>query len=254
MNKRSLHPGRICVVIPTYDNAGTVMDVIERARKYIKDIIVVDDGSADATPSLLSSAKGITVVTHGRNRGKGRALLSGFAKARELGFDSVITIDADGQHYPEDLPLFIEAAERMPGAIIVGSRGFGHKNMAAKSKFANRFSNFWFALQTGIRLPDTQTGYRLYPLSRLRGLGLITSRYESELELMVYAAWHAVPVRPIDVRVHYPKPEERVSHFRPGLDFTRISLLNAGLTIAALVYGYPCKLISTLSRGRRRHQ
>lgn len=254
MSNRSAHPARICVVIPTYDNAGTVVDVIERVRPHIKDIIVVDDGSADATAALLSQVPGITVVTHERNRGKGRALLSGFGKARELGFDSVITIDADGQHYPEDLPLFLEAAERMPAAIIVGSRGFGHKNMDAKSKFANRFSNFWFALQTGIRLPDTQTGYRLYPLDELHGLSLITSRYESELELMVYAAWHAVPVRPIDVRVHYPRPEERVSHFRPGLDFTRISLLNTGLTLAALVYGYPCKLICSLARRRRQRR
>lgn len=254
MSKRPAHPDRICVVIPTYDNAGTVMDVVERARKYIKDIIVVDDGSTDATPALLSAADGITVVTHERNRGKGRALLSGFAKAREMGFGSVITIDADGQHYPEDLPLFVEAAQRMPGAIIVGSRGFGHKHMAAASKFANRFSNFWFAVQTGIRLPDTQTGYRLYPLRELHGLGLITSRYESELELLVYAAWHAVPVRHIDVRVHYPRPEDRVSHFRPGLDFTRISVLNTCLTIAALVYGYPCKLICSLARRRRRQQ
>ncbi|MDE7376449.1 MAG: glycosyltransferase family 2 protein [Muribaculaceae bacterium] len=254
MSKRPVHPARICVVIPTYDNAGTVVDVIERTRPHIKDIIVVDDGSTDSTAALLRQAGDITVVTHERNRGKGRALLSGFAKARELGFDCVITIDADGQHYPEDLPLFIEAAQKMPGTIIVGSRGFGHKNMAAKSKFANKFSNFWFALQTGIRLPDTQTGYRLYPLDELHGLGLITSRYESELELMVYAAWHAVPVRPIDVRVHYPKPEERVSHFRPGLDFTRISLLNTGLTLAALVYGYPCKLICSLARRRRERQ
>lgn len=254
MSKRAVHPARICVVIPTYDNAGTVVDVIERVRPHIKDIIVVDDGSADSTAELLKGVGDITVVTHKQNQGKGKALLSGFAKAKELGFDSVITIDADGQHYPEDLPLFVEAAERMPGTIIVGSRGFSHKHMAAKSKFANKFSNFWFALQTGIRLPDTQTGYRLYPLAELRGLGLITSRYESELELMVYAAWHAVPVRPISVRVHYPRPEERVSHFRPGLDFTRISLLNAGLTIAALFYGYPSKLICSIARRRRARQ
>lgn len=254
MSKRPAHPARICVVIPTYDNAGTIVDVIERAHKHIKDIIVVDDGSADATPELLSQIDSITVVTHERNRGKGRALLSGFAKARELGFDCAITIDADGQHYPEDLPLLVEAACRMPGAIIVGSRGFDHEHMAAKSKFANRFSNFWFALQTGIRLPDTQTGYRLYPLDQLHGLGLVTSRYEAELELMVFAAWHAVPVRPIDVRVYYPRPEERVSHFRPTLDFARISLLNTVLTLAAVVYGYPSKLICSLARRRRARQ
>lgn len=101
--------------------------------------------------------------------------------------------------------------------------------MPGTNTFANKFSNFWFAVQTGIRLPDTQTGMRIYPLQRLHGLSLLTSRYEAELELLVFAAWSNEKIIPVPVRVYYPSAEERISHFRPAYDFTRISILNTFL-------------------------
>ena len=156
----------------------------------------------------------------------------------ELGFDYAVTIDADGQHYPEDIRVLLRAHEVHPNALIVGSRQFTDNNMPGKSKFANRFSNFWFTLQTTINLPDTQTGMRLYPLHQLYGLNLITSRYEAELELLVFAAWHNVPLVPVPIRVYYPPLEQRVSHFRPAYDFTRISILNCFLCVGALLFGY----------------
>lgn len=234
---------RICVVIPTYNNAATVMDVIDRCKSYSLPVIVIDDGSTDETAALLKRQQGITVVSHPFNKGKGCALLSGFRRAAEDGFTHVISIDSDGQHYPEDLPKFIEAMSQFPDSIIVGSRNLDQKNMKGGSRFANKFSNFWFAVQTGVCLPDTQTGYRLYPLGRLYGLRFITSRYESELELMVFASWHDVKIIPIGINVFYPPVEERVSHFRPGYDFLRISMLNTVLCLLAIVYGYPCKLL-----------
>lgn len=237
---------RVCVIIPTYNNAATVVDVINRCKSFSLPIIVIDDGSTDTTPDLLKGQDGIIVVTHLTNQGKGRALLSGFQKAREEGFTHVISIDSDGQHYPEDLPIFIDAMAHHPESIIVGSRDLNQKNMNGGSKFANKFSNFWFAVQTGICLPDTQTGYRLYPLGKLYGLRFITSRYESELELMVYAAWHNVKIIPKGINVFYPSVEERVSHFRPGYDFLRISILNTVLCILAIIYGYPCKLYNRI--------
>lgn len=243
---QNIRKSRVCVVIPTYNNATTVVDVIHRCKSYSLPIIVVDDGSTDATPYLLKQLDGIMVVTHTSNQGKGRALLSGFRKAREEGFTHVISIDSDGQHYPEDLPKFISAMSQHPEAIIVGSRDLNQKNMKGGSKFANKFSNFWFAVQTGIYLPDTQTGYRLYPLENLHGMRYITSRYESELELMVYAAWHNVEIKPIGINVFYPSAEERVTHFRPGYDFLRISMLNTILCILSIVYGYPCKLFNRI--------
>lgn len=203
------------------------------------DIIVVNDGCSDDTLSLLASLDfPITIISHTQNKGKGKALVSGFRKAIEMGFDYALTIDADGQHYPEDIPQLIRALEIHPNALIVGSRQFTDKNMSGKSKFANRFSNFWFRLQTTINLPDTQTGMRIYPLHHLYGLNILTSRYEAELELLVFAAWHNVQLIPVPIRVYYPPKELRISHFRPAYDFTRISILNCFLCVGAILFGY----------------
>ena len=229
----------ICALIPTYNNGKTIIDVVQRVHQHLRDIIVVDDGCTDDTLAQLKALDfPVTIVTHSRNKGKGAALASGFKKAQELHFDYALTIDADGQHYPEDIPLLLKALDIHPGAIIVGSRQFTDANMSGQSKFANRFSNFWFRIQTTINLPDTQTGMRIYPLNRLYGLRLMTNRYEAELELLVFAAWRNVPLVPVPIRVYYPPKGERVSHFRPAKDFTRISILNCFLCLGALLFGY----------------
>lgn len=229
---------RLCVIIPTYNNAGTVRQVIDDVLKYCPQIIVVNDGSTDGTSDILKTLPStVTVVKYERNRGKGHALVAGFRKAMKMGFTHAITIDADGQHFADDIPRLIEALDRHKDAIIVGTRNLTEKNMPRQNTFANRFSNFWFRLQTGIDLQDTQSGYRLYTLSQLRGLGLITSRYEAELELLVYAAWAGTRIVSVPVKVYYPPAEERVSHFRPVYDFVRISILNTFLCIAALFAG-----------------
>lgn len=242
---------KICVVMPTYNNDGTLRDVVERVLKFCNDVIVVNDGCTDTSDEILASfGEKITVVDYGRNRGKGYALKKGFEKAIELGFDFVITLDSDGQHYPEDIPLFINVLEQHPYALIIGSRNLNEENMPGKNTFANKFSNFWFNIQTGVNLPDTQTGYRLYPLKNLPNLNLLTSRYEAELELLVGAAWRGVDLIPIKINVFYPKAEERVTHFRPFWDFLRISMLNTFLCILAVFYGLPSRLIR---RARRQH-
>ncbi len=233
------------MIIPTYNNAGTICHVIEEVRKYTSDIIVVNDGCTDGTSSLLAG-QDVTVVDCGRNRGKGHALKAGFRKARELGYDYAITLDADGQHFASDLPTFLDAMQRHPGSLVVGSRNLVERNMPAANTFANKFSNFWFRLQTGIRLPDTQTGYRSYPLQKMGNLRWITSRYEAELEMLVYAAWKGIPIVPIGVKVYYPPAGERVTHFRPVYDFARISLLNTVLCFLAVVYGYPSRWVRKL--------
>ena len=159
-----------------------------------------------------------------------------------MGFSYAITIDADGQHYASDIAQFLTANQQHPGALIVGSRQLEGTLQPKGSRRANQISNFWFYVQTGRRLADTQTGYRLYPLKRLRGLGLLTSRYEAELLLLVLAAWHGTELVPIPIRVYYPRQEERVSHFRPVRDFLRISVLNVLLCVLAVVYGLPLRL------------
>ena len=228
---------RLCVIIPTYNNAGTIRQVTEAVCSICQDVIIVNDGSTDGTPEILKTLQeNIKVVTHEKNKGKGHALVTGFRKAREMGFTHAVTIDADGQHFADDIPVLTAEMEKCPEAIIVGCRNLTEENMPRQNTFANRFSNFWFRLQTGINLPDTQSGFRLYPLDSLKGLNWITSRYEAELELLVLAAWAGVPVRSVNVRVYYPPAEERVSHFRPVYDFFRISVLNTVLCIGALLY------------------
>ena len=228
---------RLCVIIPTYNNAGTVKQVIEDVSKHCKEIIVVNDGSTDDTAAILNTMQeAIHVVTYSPNKGKGHALVAGFRKAMEMGFTHAVTIDADGQHFADDMPLLIEEMYRKSDSIIVGCRNLTEENMPRQNTFANRFSNFWFRLQTGINLPDTQSGYRLYALSALKGLRWITSRYEAELEFLVFSAWSGTDITSVPVRVYYPPAEERVSHFRPIYDFVRISILNTILCLAALFY------------------
>ena len=243
---------KACVLIPTYNNGGTLRDVVERVLPFCADVIVVNDGCTDHSAEVLASfGERITVVDYGRNRGKGYALKQGFKKAKSKGFDYALTLDSDGQHFPEDIPLFVNELEKHPNALIVGSRNLNQENMPGGNTFANKFSNFWFKVQTGIDLPDTQTGYRLYPLRNMSGLALLTSRYEAELELLVFSAWRGTDLIPIKINVFYPKGEERVSHFRPFWDFFRISVLNTVLCVVALVYGWPSRLIR---KTRRRHE
>lgn len=237
-----------CIIIPTYNNQETIINVVQQACRYCLTVIVVDDGSTDNTRELLSAQHGICVVESERNYGKGHALKMGFRQALSMGFDFAITMDADGQHYACDIPKFLAACQKHPNALIVGSRNLQSDNMPVKNTFANKFSNFWFFVQTLQWLPDTQTGFRLYPLNRMGGLRWLTSRYEAELEMLVWAAWKGVKLCPIKVNVYYPPSEQRVSHFRPFYDFLRISILNTFLCLAAVVYGYPQMLINKLQK------
>ena len=224
----------ICVVIPTYNNGGTIGEVVRQAVEYCRDVIVVNDGSTDDTAAIVVAIAGVTLVSYPRNRGKGYALKQGFARAQAMGYDYAVTLDGDGQHYPHDIPRFVQACREHPGALIVGERNLEGVDRSKGSSFANRFSNFWFYVQTGVRLADTQTGYRLYPLHRLHGLKWLTSRYEAELELLVFASWHGVPLHAIPIEVYCPPRAQRVSHFRPVVDFLRITLLNTVLCAVAL--------------------
>lgn len=240
--KRLLSDRGICVVIPTYNNAGTIADVVDQSLQQCSDVIVVNDGSTDATGTILRRIRGITLVDYPQNHGKGYALKRGFQKALAMGFAYAITLDGDGQHYPEQISQFLQANIDHPGALIIGNRNLANVERSRGSRFANQFSNFWFYIQTGRRLADTQTGYRLYPLKKLPALSLLTSRYEAELELLVFSSWHGIQLVSIPIEVYYPPREERVSHFRPGMDFARISLLNTVLCFLAVVYGLPLRL------------
>ncbi len=233
-----------CVLVPVYNNAGTIVDVLQRALAVTEQLIVICDGCTDGTPERIAEAAlPVQVLSYPKNKGKGAALRLGFSYARERGYAYAITVDADGQHFPEDIPLLLAAIEAHPGALAVGSRRLDAENMPSGNTFANRFSNFQFTVNTGVRLPDTQTGFRAWPLAELPPLWLIPSRYEAELALLDLCAWRGVPLIPVPVRVHYPPKGERISHFRPFADFSRIFILNCILFVTSLVYGWPRTLL-----------
>lgn len=237
-----------CVVLmPTYNNAGTIAQVISDVKEFATDVIVVNDGSTDNTASILSSIEGIKVIDYPNNKGKGYALKLGLRKAYEWGYRYAITIDSDGQHYADDIPTFIETIEQKPDSLLIGARNLTAENMPSKNTFANRFSNFWYKVETGQTLTDTQSGYRLYPLTKLQNIHFITRRYEFEVEIIVRAAWRGVNVENIPIKVYYPPVEERVSHFRPLQDFTRISILNTVLVLYALLLYYPWVFLRALT-------
>lgn len=234
------------VVIPTYNNAGTIAKVISDVREYSDDVLVVNDGSTDETSNILHSIEGIEIIEYPKNKGKGHALRLALDKACEMGFVYAITIDADGQHFADDIPVFIERIENVPGSLLIGARNLTADNMPAKNTFANKFSNFWYKMETWKTLSDTQSGYRLYPLKEIHGIRLITGRYEFEVEIIVRATWKGVNVENVPIKVCYP--EDRVSHFRPFRDFMRISLLNTALVLGALLIYYPWKFIKNLTK------
>jgi len=233
---------KICVLIPTFNNGKTLKRVVEGVLEYTQNIIIVNDGSTDSTSEILKSYSQLSFINLPQNKGKGNALKLGFRKATELGYHHAITIDSDGQHYPDDIPVFVEAllAEN-EDVLLIGNRNMSQEGIPKKSSFGNNFSNFWFWFETGIKLQDTQSGYRLYPLNKIPKK-YFTPKFEFEIEVIVRSAWKNIPVKNVPVKVLYD-PAERVSHFRPFRDFTRISILNTILVIITLAYIKPRNFI-----------
>ncbi|GAA4775408.1 MULTISPECIES: DUF2062 domain-containing protein [Flavobacterium] len=228
----------VCVIIPTYNNHKTLQRVLDGVLELTNSVIVVNDGSTDTTSQILNEYKRITLITVGKNQGKGNALKEGFRKAKSLGFDYAITIDSDGQHFPDDISVFLDALEsEEKDVLLIGSRNMSHESVPKKSSFGNKFSNFWFWFETGIELNDTQSGYRLYPLNAIPNK-FFTKKFEFEIEIIVRTAWNDIPVKNVPIKVLYD-PTERVSHFRPFRDFTRISILNTVLVLLLFLYIKP---------------
>jgi len=245
--RNAISEKKICVLIPTYNNEKTLKRVINGVLDYTEDIIVVNDGSTDSTKEILGSYSQIEVIDLPENKGKGNGLKIGFRKAKELGYDYAITIDSDGQHYPDDIPVFVEALlNEKEDVLLIGNRNMSQDGIPKKSSFGNRFSNFWFWFETGIKLEDTQSGYRLYPLHKIPKK-YFTPKFEFEIEIIVRTAWRHVPVKNVPVKVLYD-PAERVSHFRPFKDFTRISILNTILVTITLLYIIPRNFVNNFKK------
>jgi glycosyltransferase involved in cell wall biosynthesis len=245
---------RACVLIPTYNNSATLPAVINDVAQYTDRIIIVNDGSTDNTADVLKNFPWLQLITQPVNMGKGFALRTGFDYARKQGYDYAITIDSDGQHFAKDLYRFLDNIEVKPNSIIIGARNMNQEGVPGKSSFGNRFSNFWFKIETGISMPDTQSGYRLYPLQSLKDIHFFTRRFEFEIEVLVRAAWKDIDIVSVPVTVYYAPAETRVSHFRPVKDFTRISTLNTFLVLITLLYIIPRNFLRGIFNKKKRQQ
>ena len=238
---------KCCVLIPTYNNERTLSRVINGALEYTDQLIIINDGSTDSTKGILTSYFDIEQIHFSDNKGKGVALQEGLKKANQLGYDYAITIDSDGQHYPEDIEVFVKEIELSPGSLLIGDRNMTQSGIPKKSSFGNNFSNFWFTFETGVKLTDTQSGYRLYPLKPLANLRYYTNKFEFEIEIIVRASWKGIKVKNVPIQVLYDE-SERVSHFRPFKDFTRISVLNTVLVLISLIYIKPRDFFRSLKK------
>ncbi len=223
---------RPAVLIPTYNNIGSVASVATRARAHGLAVYVVDDGSTDGSGEAAKAA-GATLVVHADNLGKGRALLTGMARLRAAGHTHAICLDGDGQHDPEDIPSFATACHRHPNAIVAGVRDLA--TAPGKSRFGRAFSNFWIWAETGWRVADSQCGFRAYPIEAVLALGLDGRRYDMEVEVLTRCLWRGTPVFDLPCKVYYPPPSQRVTSFHPFWDNVRISLMNTRLVLRRLV-------------------
>jgi len=225
---------KVLLAIPVYNHGRTLRRVVERALSAGAEVLVVDDGSTDEGLHSLSDLK-VRTVRHERNLGKGAAILTAVREAAKVGASHIITVDADGQHDPAEYRRFLPLIEESPLSVIVGKRVFEEKKTPFLSRFGRGFSNFWFRVQTGQVLQDTQSGFRAYPVELLLWLELRCRRYAFEVEVLVKAAWAGVEMKETEISVHYPPKKERVSHFRMIRDNGSISLLNTFLTIRAVL-------------------
>ncbi len=237
---------KVCVIIPTYNNAKTLRRVVDGVLKCTDQIIIINDGSTDETSEILASYSNLNLHHFAQNQGKGKALQYAFRWAKDLDYDFALTIDSDGQHYPDDIVVFMDRLKQHKGRdiLLIGNRNMEADGIPKKSSFGNRFSNFWFWFETGISLKDTQSGFRLYPLRALP-TRFYTKKFEFEIEVIVRLAWRNIPVENVPIKVLYD-PVERVSHFRPFRDFTRISILNTVLVFFTLIYFAPKRILKKI--------
>ena len=229
LHSNTLPPDQLWVVVPVFNNKDTVKDVVAECRSVMKNVVVVDDGSTDIEVTALLTGMDVVVLKHGKNRGKGQAILTASRYVEEQGGLYIITIDADGQHYPRDIEKFIPRMREDEPGIIIGSRDFDTVNVPASSRFGRSFANFWLKVETGQAIDDCQSGFRAYPVHYLNQLRFKGLRYDFEAEVLAKAAWAGLKLSTVPISVKYPKPGARISHFKPFLDNLRLTRIHSML-------------------------
>jgi len=248
IEKQAEQDVRVLIVIPTFNNVTTLRDVTERVRQTGPDVLVVDDGSTDGTPDVLNGLA-VQHIRHEQNLGKGAAIVSGARWAEAQGYSHLITIDADGQHDPADIPAFAEAIKRHPLSIIVGVRNFEGTDTPDSSVFGRKFSNFWVRVSSGASVADSQSGFRAYPVEALQRIKCRALRYNFEVEILVRAVWAGLTIESLPVSVAYSQATIQASHFRPFVDNARISLTYTRLVLRNF-FPWPHKILF----GKTQHQ
>lgn len=225
----------ILIVVPVFNHGETLRGVVEAALSTGFSVLVVDDGSTDGGVATLEHLD-CQVESFPENRGKGAAILAGARVAKEQGFASILTVDADGQHNPLEAKRLVDAVENVTHpTIVIGARQMVQDTVPGSSHFGKVFSNFWVRLECGADLSDTQSGMRLYPVETLLDLKFSKSRYDFEIEVLVKSVWAGIKVCSVPVSVHYPPPDERISHFHKFIDNWRLTLLHTTLVSRRLL-------------------
>lgn len=215
---------KLCVVIPAYNAEETVGDVVRGAKKYLQHVVVVDDGSSDGTSAEAEKA-GATLIRQKENLGKGDALKAGFRYAIEKGYDAVITIDADGQHSPDEMPKFIERYKEGRHQIIIGSRMHDKGCMPAYRYRCNIVGVILISVAARQYIADTQSGYRLYDVNMLKDINLQFPRFQTETEILIKASKKGFKITSVPIKALYNERTETKSHYKRVVDTYNISIL-----------------------------
>jgi len=214
---------RILIVIPALDAGSSVGRVVEGCFEHLSDVLVVNDGSTDDTHAAAERA-GARVIDHEVNRGKGAALKTGFRAAIEEGFDAVLSLDADGQHLPREIPKFLEAFRETRADLIIGDRSHLWGGMVPRRRNANRFSAWSISRCAGVRVPDSQSGFRVYSADMLRSIPIRANGFAAESEVIVRAGRARRTIAFVSIDLGFVDGLS-TSHYRPLLDTLRIAFV-----------------------------
>ena len=216
-------PHKICILIPAFKEEKHIGAVVREVLEYGHHVVVIDDGSPDNTARLAAEA-GAIVLEHVRNQGKGAALQTGFDYAREKGFDLAITLDADGQHAPTDIPAFLQAYERTHSPVLVGNRMGNVADMPWNRRFVNRFMSDLLSRVMGQYVPDSQCGFRLYHRSAFPEgpYDAHSQRFAAESEILLRLSLQGRKIGAVAIQTIYGDEKSKINPFTDTIRFFRM--------------------------------
>ena len=220
---------KTCVIIPTYNEDREIGRLVREIKQQGLDVLVIDDGSSDNT-SRIARDNGAIVLRNEDNKGKGASLIKGFRYALNNGFDAVITMDGDGQHQPQEISYFIRLAKYSDSGILIGNRMQRSKNMPLIRLLTNRIMSRFISCLVRQKIPDTQCGFRLIKKDVLKSVSLVTSKYETESELLIRSSRLGFKIESLPIKTMYTGEKSRINPFIDTLRFIRLILRELWIT------------------------